>query len=167
MIDLPQLNLPPAALHVREPLSPGGRASVLCLCRRRYVALTPEEWVRQNFISLLVTRLGYPQGLVAAEVPVDVNGLRQRADIVVFSRQMRPLVIVECKAPHITLSQVTLNQACRYLSAIDSVAVALTNGVDHYCVTRAADGSARFLQHIPTWDEVNALGAANGAPAKE
>ncbi len=122
--------------------------------------------MRQNFISLMVTGLGYPQGLVAAEMPVDVNGLRQRADIVVFSRQMRPLVIVECKAPHITLSQVTLNQACRYLSSIGSVAVILTNGMDHYCVARAADGSAHFLQHLPTWDEVNALAAQNSAASQ-
>lgn len=157
MISLPKLNLPPASLRLREPESVGGRASILCLSRRRYVALTPEEWVRQNFIGFMVSALGYPQALVAAEMPVDVKGLRQRADIVAFSRSRRPLVIVECKAPAVTLSQATLNQACRYLSSIGAVAVVLTNGMSHYCVGLAPDGSASFLDHVPSWDEANRM----------
>lgn len=154
---MPRLNLPPAALRLREPESEGGRASILCLCRRRYVALTPEEWVRQNFIGYMVSSLGYPQALVAAEMPVDVNGLRQRADIVAFSRTRRPLVIVECKAPSVSLSQTTLNQACRYLSSIGAVAVVLTNGLRHYCVGLDADGGAAFLSRVPSWTEVNEM----------
>lgn len=157
METLPKLNLPPAALRLREPEREGGRASVLCLCRRRYVALTPEEWVRQNFIGFMVGYLGFPQALVAAEMPVDVNGLRQRADIVAFSRTQRPLVIVECKAPSVTLSQTTLNQACRYLSSIGAVAVVLTNGMEHYCVGLKADGMAQFMNHVPTWADVNEM----------
>lgn len=157
METLPKLNLPPAALRLREPEREGGRASVLCLCRRRYVALTPEEWVRQNFIGFMVTHLGFPQALVAAEMPVDVNGLRQRADIVAFSRTQRPLVIVECKAPSVSLSQTTLNQACRYLSSIGAVAVVLTNGMEHYCVGLKADGMAQFMNHVPTWADVNEM----------
>lgn len=153
-----------AALRLREPAVAGGRASVCCLCRRRFVALTPEEWVRQNFIGYMVSSLGYPQALVAAEMPVDVNGLRQRADIVAFSRQSRPLVIVECKAPSVTLSQTTLNQACRYLSSIGAVAVVLTNGLQHYCVRLRADGAASFLDHVPTWSEVNEMAAGMAGP---
>lgn len=162
MIALPVLNLPPATLRLREPERDGGRASILCLCRRRYVALTPEEWVRQNFIGYMVSSLGYPQALVAAEMPVDVNGLRQRADIVAFSRASRPLVIVECKAPSVTLSQTTLNQACRYLSSIGAVAVVLTNGLQHYCVSLNVNGAASFVNHVPSWDEVNEM-AREGA----
>lgn len=121
------------------------------------MALTPEEWVRQNFIGYMVSSLGYPQALVAAEMPVDVNGLRQRADIVAFSRAQRPLVIVECKAPSVALSQATLNQACRYLSSIGAVAVVLTNGLRHYCVGLGADGGAAFLSHVPSWAEVSEM----------
>ena len=155
----PRLNLPPAQLRLREASTSQGRPSVLCLSRRRYVALAPEEWVRQNFISYMVGTLGYPQGLVAAEAPVDVNGLRQRADIVAYSRLMTPLVIVECKAPEVTLSQATLNQACRYLSSLGSVAVVLTNGINHYCVAVGSGGAPEFLDHVPAWAEVNAMPA--------
>ncbi len=119
------------------------------------MALTPEEWVRQHFIFYMVSVLGYPQGLVAAEMPVDVNGLKQRADIVAYSAGMVPLVIVECKAPSVTLSQSTLNQACRYLSSIGARAVILTNGLAHYAVSVGSDGVARFLPSLPTWAEVS------------
>ena len=99
--------------------------------------------------------LGYPAGLVAAEMPVDVNGLRQRADIVAYSAQMKPLVIVECKAPNVTLSQTTLNQACRYLSSIGARAVILTNGLTHYAVSVGSDSSAHFLPSMPKWADVS------------
>ncbi len=153
----PPLNLPPAPLRLRVPEKPGGRTTVFCQCRKRHVALTPEEWVRQHFIFYMVSALGYPQGLVAAEMPVDVNGLKQRADIVAYSPQMKPIVIVECKAPSVTLSQTTLNQACRYLSSIGARAVILTNGLAHYAVSIGSDGAAHFLPSMPTWADVNGV----------
>lgn len=151
----PPLNLPPAPLRLRQSDKPGGRPTVFCQCRKRHVALTPEEWVRQHFIFYMLRVLGYPAGLVAAEMPVDVNGLRQRADIVAYSAQMKPLVIVECKAPNVTLSQTTLNQACRYLSSIGARAVILTNGLAHYAVSVGSDGSAHFLPSMPKWADVS------------
>lgn len=155
--DFPRLNLPEANLIVRQAPG-GGRPAVMCLSRRRFVALTPEEWVRQHFLAYMVGHLGYPRGLVAVETPVMIGSSRQRADIVAFSRQMRPLVIVECKAPSVTLSQQTLNQACRYLSVLGARAVVLTNGLAHYCVLLPADGEAVFSQGLPSWADVGGRG---------
>lgn len=148
----PPLALPPAELKLRR--SSSGKPQVLCLSRRRYVALTPEEWVRQHFMAYMVQGLGFPQSLVAAEIPVSVNGQRQRADIVAFSRAMEPMLIVECKAPAVPLSQVTLNQACRYLSALGSRAVVLTNGLAHYCIALSASGAPTFVPSLPTWQQL-------------
>ena len=150
----PQLSLPPARLNIRR--SPDGkRLDVLCLSRRRFVALTPEEWVRQHFLAYMTDHLGFPAGLVAAEVPIMIGSSRQRADIVAYSRQMSPLLIVECKAPHVTLSQQTLNQACRYLSVLGSRAVVLTNGLAHYCATIPTDDSSPlFAPSLPSWTDL-------------
>lgn len=149
----PRLNLPAANLIVRQAQGLD-RPAVMCLCRGRFVSLTPEEWVRQHFLAYMVGHLGYPLGLVAAEAPVMVGSLRQRADIVAFSRQMRPLVIVECKAPSVTLSQQTLNQACRYQSVLGARAVVLTNGMAHYCVMLPKGGEPVFSQRMPAWADV-------------
>lgn len=148
----PRLNLPPAPLTIRRGER---RDDVLCLSRRRYVALTPEEWVRQHFLAYMAGNLGFPVSLLAVEAPIVIGTLRQRADIVAFSRSMEPLVIVECKAPDVPLSQKTLNQACRYLSVLGSRAVVLTNGLSHYCVLVTPDGTPKFTNTLPTWESIN------------
>lgn len=147
----PPLNLPPARLRVTGGAA---RPSVLCLSRGRYVALTPEEWVRQHFLSFMVGGLGFPRGLVAVEVPVRIGVSRQRADIVAYSRQMEPLVIVECKAPSVPLSQQTLNQACRYLSVLGARFVVLTNGLSHYCVALSEGGGPTYSERLPCWEQL-------------
>lgn len=150
----PPLNLPPARLRVVGGAAGGGRPSVLCLSRGRYVALTPEEWVRQHFMSFMVGSLGFPQSLVAVEVPVLIGSSRQRADIVAYSRRMEPLVIVECKAPSVSLSQQTLNQACRYLSVLGARFVVLTNGLSHYCVALSERGTPAYREGLPRWEQL-------------
>lgn len=167
----PPLNLPMSQLRIRwpqhpnaaDPFAPSGaqngtqseRPEVLCQCRKRYVALTPEEWVRQHFIAFMISHLGFPQPLIGAEVQLLVGAnLRQRADIVVFSRQMKPLIIVECKAPCVPISQKTLNQVCRYLSSLAARCVVLTNGLEHFCIALDAKGNPMFRKSLPTWGEV-------------
>ncbi len=148
----PRLNLPSAQLTIRRGEQ---RDVVLCLSRRRYVALTPEEWVRQHFLAYMAGALGFPASLLAVEAPVVIGKSRQRADIVAFSRSMEPLVIVECKAPDVQLSQKTLNQACRYLGVLGARAVVLTNGLTHYCVLMSDDGAPQFSNTMPTWEMIN------------
>ena len=94
-----------------------GRTYVFDPLRRRFVALTPEEEVRQKLLFLLVEHLHVPAGLVAVEYSVKVNGLDKRADAVVFGNEGQPLMIVECKASTVTLTEIVLEQALRYHSA--------------------------------------------------
>ncbi len=154
MTNRPTLNLPDAALTIKPGNDYDG---ILCLCRQRYVSLTPEEWVRQNFLAYMINSLGYPQQLLSVEVPVMHGQSRQRADIVAYSHTMRPLVIVECKAPNVRLTQTTMNQACRYLSILKARAVVLTNGLEHYCVALPDGGSPQFVESMPSWEDINYL----------
>ena len=110
-----------------------GRIMVFDPLRRRFVALTPEEEVRQKLLYLLVEQLKVPSGRVAVEYSVKVNGLDKRADIVVFDSEGRPLMIVECKAPSISLAPSVLEQALRYHSALQPKYLLLSNGINAYC----------------------------------
>lgn len=97
--------------------------------RRLWVRLTPEEWVRQSLIGYLREELGYPWGLMSVERLVEVNGMPQRADLVVNDRQGRAFLLVECKASSVQLSPEVLRQAARYNAVLQARYVALTNGV--------------------------------------
>ena len=101
--------------------------------RRRWLVLTPEEWVRQHLIRLLVERGGVPPGNVSQEYPVALSGTAQRADVVVTGRDGRPCLLAECKAPEIRIDERTLAQAVRYNSVLGARFVILTNGLRHYC----------------------------------
>ena len=90
-----------------------GRREVLDIVRRRYVALTPEEWVRQQVIHLLHDDFAYPLELMNVEATISLHGLTRRCDIVVYNKAMRPVMIVECKRPDVPVSQKTMDQACR------------------------------------------------------
>ena len=93
-MDFPKLNLPPVALRTR--MGDSGRTMVWDVLRRRYVTLTAEEWVRQHFVHYLLEACGYPAGLLANEMAVEVGGVRRRCDTVLFAREAaRPRLIVE------------------------------------------------------------------------
>lgn len=127
---------------------------VLCLSRRKWVALTPEEAVRQSFLELLTAQLGYPATLLAAEVTLRVAKRNLRADIVAWSRSLKPLLLVECKAPTVGLSQRTLDQACAYLSALQCQAVAITNGRLTFCALRDNNGQPAWTNAVPTYEQL-------------
>ena len=124
------------------------------LCRR-YVVLTPEEEVRQKVLYLLVEHLKVPAGLLAVEYSVKVNGMDKRADAVVFGAEGRPLMIVECKAASVALTEAVLDQAVRYHSALNPEYLLLTNGATTYCFK--AEGQALVpLDHLPDYAEMMA-----------
>ena len=133
----------------------GGKTVVFDPLRKRYCTLTPEEEVRQKILYLLVEHLGVPAGLLAVEYSVKVNGLDKRCDAVVFGKDGSPLMIVECKASSVKLSQDTLEQAIRYHAALHPQFLMLYNGMDCYCF-KAEDGSLKSLDHIPTFQELTA-----------
>lgn len=121
--------------------------------RKKYVLLTPEEEVRQKVLYLLVEQLKVPSGLIAVEYSVKVNGLDKRADAVVFGKEGQPLMIVECKAPSVKLSDKVLDQAIRYHSALQPRFLMLYNGETCYCFKVEA-GNLQALDHLPEYNEM-------------
>ena len=130
-----------------------GRTYVYDPLRRRQVVLTPEEEVRQRVLYLLVECLKVPAGLLAVEYSVKVNGLDKRADAVVFGTEGNPLMIVECKAPSVTLTEAVLEQAVRYHSALRPKYLLLSNSAATYCFK--VEGQALCpMDHLPDYAEM-------------
>ena len=125
-----RLNLPPFEIRLSGTRE---RMKIFDPLRRRYVALTPEDWVRQHFVNYLINHLGYPAPLLANEVQLAVGSKHLRADTVLYSREMRPRMIVEYKAPNIVVS----------------------NGMEHFC-SRAnySTGQLEPIAEIPTYDQI-------------
>ena len=124
----------------------GGRTLVHDPVRRKWVALTPEEDVRQRLLADLL-RLGYPAGLLAVERGVVFDGKTWRADVVAYGRDQRPLLLAECKAPGVPIDQTTFDQLARYNAVLDAPVLVVDNGAARYCCVRTASG----------WDFVDAV----------
>lgn len=144
------LNLPAYAFQTRER---DGKRDIFDPIRRRYVRLTPEEWVRQHFVQYLIRQHGVPRGLVAVEYAFTDRQMPRRADIVVHDRQGAPLLIAECKAPGVSIAQETFDQAARYNRVLRVPYLVVTNGHEHYaCRIDFADASYRFLDALPDYE---------------
>lgn len=130
-MDYPKLNYPPIRLRARR--GEGGRTEVFDRVRQRWLVLTPEEWVRRHVVAYLTAECGYQPEQIVQEYPININGMAQRADIVVLTADAKPLLVVECKEPGIRLSQETLAQVVRYNSILGCRYVAITNGLDTFC----------------------------------
>jgi hypothetical protein len=144
--DYPKLNLPPCRLRVAER---GGELCVWDSVRGRWLMLTPEEWVRRHVLAMLTDHAGVSSVNIAQEYPVEVNGQPQRADIVVFGSTGRPLMVVECKAPEVTVSRAALSQAFRYNTVLGARYVMLTCGLDHYLYEVSPSGEYIPLKDFP------------------
>lgn len=123
---------------------------VFDIVRRRWVALTPEEWVRQNVINMLHYRLCYPLELMQVEAAITLNGLTKRCDIVVYDRAVRPWMIVECKKESVPINQKVVDQACRYNLVLQVPYLLLTNGRQQLCLE--VDAAAGSLRRVPLPD---------------
>jgi hypothetical protein len=121
--------------------------------RQRWVALTPEEWVRQHFINFLIEVKGYSASLLAIEHPIVWNGMQQRVDIVVFNRKAEPIMVVECKAPNISLTRETYEQAARYNLILKASYLVVTNGLSYFC-SRIEESKFYPLKDIPKLSEI-------------
>ncbi len=146
-----KLNLPTYHFTIKDE---GGKKKIFDRIRKKYIALTPEEWVRQHFIMYLIDFLEYPASLMAIEAKVNINGLSQRADIVVYNTQRNPIIVIECKAPHIKITQAVFDQVVRYNSKLQTQCVVVTNGLQHYCAAIIDNGTDyRFLEQIPKYQK--------------
>lgn len=104
---------------------------VNCLIRKKKIILTPEEWVRQHFIAFLTDHLGFPIARIAVEKSILYGSLTKRWDILVYDHQFNPLILIECKAPSISINKDTLYQALTYQKEMQGRFILLTNGQDH------------------------------------
>ena len=126
--------------------------------RRKYIALTPEEWVRQHFVHFLISEKGYRQELIANEVSIKLNGTAKRCDTVIYDRLLTPLMIVEYKAPSITITPKVFDQIVRYNRVLHVQYLIVSNGIRHFCCQIDYETlSYRFLKEIPDAQEVGQL----------
>lgn len=122
--------------------------------RKKFVVLTPEEWVRQNTAKFLTSELGYPKGLIAIEYNLRINNLKKRADIVIYDHQKHPFLLVECKAPAIKINQETFDQASNYNMQLKVPYLLITNGLKHFCCkVDYKKNKYQFLNKVPYYSE--------------
>lgn len=122
---------------------------IYCVIRKKWLLLTPEEWVRQHTVKYLIQEKKYSQTAINTEVVVDINGLQKRADIVVFKKE-KPFLIVECKAPSVSITQATFDQIARYNMTLHADFLMVTNGMLHYyCQMDYDNQQYHFLKELP------------------
>ncbi|MES2731664.1 MAG: type I restriction enzyme HsdR N-terminal domain-containing protein [Bacteroidota bacterium] len=144
------LNLPEYAYKIREIEE---KLYIFDILRKKYVFLTPEEWVRQHFVHFLIKHHQYPKALIKNEGSLTYNRLARRTDIVIYNRSGNPFLVVECKGANIPISQSTFDQAAQYNHTLKAPYIAVANGLDYYCV--AIDHAAKryaFLPDVPPYD---------------
>jgi len=144
-----KLNLPEYDLKLKVE---GGRTLVLDPFRSRYLVLTPEEYVRQQFARFLIGERGFPASLMATEYSLTLNRLIKRCDILVFNRDRHPVVLVECKAPSVRIGQQVFDQVARYNMVFRVNYLMVTNGMQHYCCrVDFQTGRVEFMKEIPDY----------------
>jgi len=149
-----ELNLPSVSLNIQNR---SGKTCVFDVFRKRFVVLTPEEWVRQSFLRFLCEHKAYPAGLIAVETSLHYNRLAKRADAIVYNTLGKPLMIIECKAPDVKITQEVFDQVARYNFSFGVDYLTVTNGMQHFCVKRDANASHwDSLHDIPPFNHINA-----------
>lgn len=144
-----KLNLPEAPLRIDRA---GRVPKVLDPLRRKFVSLTPEEWVRQNFVHYLIAFKGYPAGLMGNEVSLTLNETSRRCDTVVYDHSGNPWMIVEYKASTIAITQQVFDQILRYNIVLNAPYLTVSNGLQTYCCAiDHVSGTHRFLPELPAY----------------
>ena len=148
----PKLNLPTYSFRIKQQL---GKLRIYDEIRKKYLVLTPEEWVRQNFVRFLIEEKGFPAQLMALESGLTLNRNQFRADLLVYNRMAQPLLVVEFKAPSVKITQDAFDQVARYNMKFKVPYLIVSNGLDHYCcVVDFIAGSYSFLKEVPVFDEL-------------
>ncbi|MCK5639056.1 MAG: type I restriction enzyme HsdR N-terminal domain-containing protein [Flavobacteriaceae bacterium] len=144
-----KLNLPPYSFKIK---SKENKLYIFDMLRKKNVVLTPEEWVRQNFIQYLIIEKKYPKSLIAIEKQLKINNLSKRTDILVFDKTGLTNIIVECKAPTVKITQDAFDQIARYNLSLNSNYLIVTNGMQHYyCKMDYQLKKYNFLNDIPDY----------------
>ncbi|WP_456460996.1 type I restriction enzyme HsdR N-terminal domain-containing protein [Lutibacter sp.] len=144
------LNLPTYKFKIKNTKN---KYTIFDIVRKKYVSLTPEEWVRQHLIHYLVEEKKYPVSLIAIEKQLTINNLTKRTDILVFNSEGTPEIIVECKAPSIKITQRTFDQIARYNLKLNANYLIVSNGLKHYyCKMDFLKKEYVFLDTIPNYN---------------
>ncbi|WP_299528302.1 type I restriction enzyme HsdR N-terminal domain-containing protein [uncultured Lutibacter sp.] len=144
-----QLNLPTYKFRIK---STKNKYVIFDIIRKKYVSLTPEEWVRQHIIHYLIEEKNYPLSLIGIEKKLTINKLTKRTDILVFNTEGLPHIIVECKAPSININQNAFDQIARYNLKLNANYLIVTNGINHYyCKMDFEKEEYVFLKNIPNY----------------
>lgn len=146
------LNLPS---YESKIIQQNGKEVIFDIIRKKYVALTPEEWVRQHFVHFLIHHKGYPVGLMANEVCIKLNNTSKRCDTVLYQRNLSARMVVEYKAPSVEITQEVFNQITRYNMVLKVEYLIVSNGIQHYCCRMDYDNmSYSFLPDIPDYSSL-------------
>ena len=147
-----ELNLPKYGIKIANE---NGHLTIFDVLRRKYVALTPEEWVRQHFVHFLIEHKGYPKALMANEIQLAIGNKKLRCDSVLYDRTLRPRMIIEYKAPTVNITQKVFDQITIYNMLLHVDYLVVSNGIKHYCCRMDyANQKYLFLEDIPDYQNL-------------
>ena len=147
-----RLNLPQYEINITEK---DGKQLIFDFLRRKHVALTPEEWVRQHFTHYLVEHKGYPKGLLGNEIELHIGDKKLRCDTILYNKDAQPRMIIEYKAPTIPIQQKTFDQIAAYNLLLKVDFLVISNGLEHYCCQMDYEQRQyRFLPDIPDYEKL-------------
>jgi hypothetical protein len=146
-----QLNFPTYTFRFKNSEN---KVSIFDEIRKKFIILTPEEWVRQHVVHFLMNEKKYPKSLINVEKVLKINGLRKRYDVVVFNTDGTIHILVECKAPEVKISQATFDQIARYNITMQARFLNVTNGLQHFfCQMDFENEKYEFLRDLPNYKE--------------
>ena len=147
-----ELNLPKYGIKIANE---NGHQTIFDVLRRKYVALTPEEWVRQHFVHYLIEHKGYPQSLMVHEIQLAIGNKQMRCDSVLYDRSLKPRMIIEYKAPTVNITQKVFDQITIYNMLLHVDYLVVSNGIKHYCCRMDYENQKYlFLDDIPNYQEI-------------
>lgn len=147
-----RLNLPQYEIKISEK---DGKRMIFDFLRCKYVALTPEEWVRQHFVHFLIEHKGYPKGLIGNEIELQIGAKRLRCDSILYNKMAQPQMIIEYKAPTIPIQQKVFQQISTYNLLLKVDYLIVSNGIQHYCCKMDYDNQKYlFLKDIPKYEKL-------------
>ncbi len=147
-----QLNLPQYSFRIKKQ---NEKLVIFDSQRKRYVALTPEEWVRQNFIRFLIEEKGYPAAYLAIEKQLNMNGMNKRCDAILYNEHALPFLIIELKAPNVAISQATFDQVAVYNAKLKVDFFIISNGIEHFCCkVNLETARYEFFPEIPDFNQI-------------
>lgn len=146
---LQPLQLPPYPFKISDE---NGQLILFDIIRKKNIVITPEEWVRQHFVQYLINQKNYPKTLIKLEGGHKLHGMAKRSDIVVYNKAGEKILLVECKAPSVTIDQKTFDQVARYNMVHKVTLLAVSNGLQHYyCNIDFESRNYRFIEELPDY----------------